>query len=528
MMSISSYMPLSPELMRALKQGKNLVVSDTGGLRRTTWKDSVVRWLNWGAARRQDQQVTEWLIQHLQAAQHSEEHSQTLDTIAKYAKACHRTDAVFKRLENTVFAHKCHLQLPSLGIEELIQPDGTPTHQLLRFLKLNQLHYVIPKANPEHKATAILINDKEVYIRAKEGENFLDRAEHIDLILARLPRDHADVPSLQRLRSLLIQESQMAHINSLTIVRLKLQIQNEIKEIRDQLAPSHYVYQSLKQIRKDKLGLGFLTSQSYLADGIEDFEHRNWKQLKPNFREKSDQPMYTLRIVTRLPAYALEKTTFGKIKMILRNLLNFRAHGHSWVELTEPVYDHKGQITPYQNVYNVGYYYNPLDRQKRFESADPMAYMPIPNEQMVVEEVPLSEEQFGQAQLYIREVQGLMKNPRRHLTDKPRNRALSPKQIDDIRYIYKSTLKSTCLTFANVLRETLTGMEIDNRGQLRRWLDPKRYFKKWDRIDTFVEKTLILQWLIRVPRFLLRMELPFWVKQQQSPQPIRAKEITTS
>jgi hypothetical protein len=511
MISVSSYVPLNIDLMRALKQGKNLVVGETGELRRATWKDSLVRWLNWSQARRQDQEVAEWLIQHLQAAQKSETYSQTLDAIAKYAKACQRTDAVFKRLENTIFAHKCHLQLPSLGIEELIQPNGTPTQNLLLFLKRNQLHYVISKANSEHKATAILINGKEVYIRAKEGKSFLDTPEHIDLILARLPADHADIPLLQKLRNLLIQN---------------LKNQDEIKAIRDQLASSHYIYQSLKNIRTDTKGL--LISQSYLADGIENFEHRNWKQLKPNFREKSEQPTYSLRIVTRLPAYALEKTTLGKVKTLLRNLLNFRAHGHSWVELTEPVYDQKGQITPYQNVYNVGYYFNPLDRQKRFESADPMAYMPIPDEQMVVEEVPLTKEQFEQAQLYVREVQGLMKNPRRHLSDKPRNRALSPKQIEDIRYIYKSTLKSTCLTFANVLRETVTGVQVDNRGQLRRWLAPKSYFKKWDRIDTFVEKTLILHWLIRVPRFLLRMELPFWVKEQRSPQAVRPKEVTAS
>ena len=85
--------------------------------------------------------------------------------------------------------------------------------------------------------------------------------------------------------------------------------------------------------------------------------------------------------MTRLPTYALEKTLFKKMMGILHNFFNFRAHGHSWVELAEPIV-HNERFANQQNIYNVGYYFHPLNRYKRFESADPMAYMPIPRDQV--------------------------------------------------------------------------------------------------------------------------------------------------
>ena len=503
-MQTSFYEPLNKDQFYALKQGQRLIVNDSGDLRRATWGESLVRWLPWNKDLRKDQEVSEWLIQHLTQAQGSETYPKTVEAVAKYVKACHRTDTVFKRLEKTLFAHKCCLKLPSLHIDELIENDGAPTNELLDFLKRNSLHYVIAKANPLHKETALLHNGDEIFIRAKEGTDFLDSPAHIDLILKKLPAQHEDIQLLNDLRTLLEDTSNL------------LGHEDKIEEIYEKLELSHYTYQSLTDVKTNEKGL--LVSQAYLADGIEDFEHSHWSELKSNFREKADQPTYKLRIVTRLPLYALEKTWFGTIKTLMQNLLDFRAHGHAWVELAEPIHDGKGNFALQQNINNVGYYFHPLDRYKRFESADPMAYMPIPSEQMIVEEIELSQEQYEKAQFYLREVQVLLKNPNRHLNDKPQNSDLSQEEIEDIRYIYKSTIKSTCLSFANTLKEVVTEIETDNRGDLRRWLNPKRGFKKWDRIDTFIEKTYVLRWLIRVPRFLARMELPFLVK-SQSPQP---------
>jgi hypothetical protein len=495
--------PLNNDLIHALKQGKDLVVNSSETLCRATWGESFVRWLPGSHGLRRDQEVFEWLIKYLNAAQGTVDYPKAVDAVAQYAKVCQRTDAVFKRLENTVFAHKCCLKLPSFHIAELIHEDGTPTDQLIGFLKKNSLHYVIAKANPLHKETAILHDGNEIYIRAKEGMSFLDTQAHIDLILKKIPDDHEDLPLLTELHSLLD-----INLND-------AEQSDRIKEIYAQLDRSHYVYQSLKNVHVDKKGI--LVSQAFLADGIEDFEHSSWKELKPNFREKSNQPSYKLRIVTRLPLYALEKTWFRTIKTLMLHILDFRAHGHTWIELIEPIHDDKGNFTQQQNIKNLGYYFHPFDRYKRFESADPMAYMPIPSNQIVVEEIELSTGQFEKAQLYVHEVQALLKNPKRHLTDTPQNGALFKDEIEDIRYIYKSTLKSTCLSFANTLKEIVTGINSDNRGKLPRLLHPKKEFKKWDRIDTFIEKTYLLRWLIPVPRFIGRMELPFFVKRQASP-----------
>lgn len=504
-MSIPS---LNASLLKNLQQGQTIIVDSSNNLRRVEWGESFIRCFNWNKAFRQDQEVAEWLIDYLCQVQNLEEYPQTLDAISKFAKTYQKTDATFKRLDNAIFAHKCALQISSLQVNELIHEDGTATSELLPFLKLNNLHYVIAKANSEHKATALLIDGEHIYIRAKEGEDFLDTPEHIDLILERIPPEHADVPLLSELCDLLHQTDDNSK---------EQDQEDQILEIREQLNLSHYNYQSLQDLHTD--GKGILVLQAYLADGIEDFEHSHWSDLKPNFRESANEPSFRLRVITRLPAYALEKTWLGATITLIRHLFDFRAHGHSWVEIVEPIYDTDENFTEQQNIYNIGYYFHILDRYKRFESADPMAYMPIPSNHIIVEEVEISKEEFEKAQFYIEEVQALLKNPNRDLNDSPKNCSLSQEERNEIRYLYKSTLKSTCLSFANTLRELVTGMTFDDRSSWIRWLMPKKEFKYWDRLDTFIERTFILRRLIAWPRFLLRMELPAWVKKHPSPPP---------
>lgn len=495
---MASISALNHQTLNYLKEGRLLLVdSMEQKLRPATWGEYMVRWINWSAASSQDQESAEWLIRYLNEAQGCDHYSKSVDAVAKFVKACRRSDGAFKRLENTVFAHKCRSQIPSLQVDELIDAQGHPLHALLAFLKSNSLHYVIGKVSPEHKETAILVKEnQEIFIRSKNGEDFLNSSADVALILQKLPNDHADFPLLSELQQLLADED--------------LQDDSRIGEIHELLDLSHYKYVSLGDVKRDQKGM--LVSQAYLADGIEDFEHSKWEDLKPNFREASDKQCYQMRIITRLPAYALEETWLGTIKTIMLNIFDFRAHGHSWVELTEPVKDGNGDFADQQNVYNVGYYFHPLDRYKRFESADPMSFMPIPSNQLVVEEIELTPDQYQKAHLYIREVQQLVSNPNRTLDDETENQDLSEEEKEDIQYLFKSTLKSTCLSFANTLKEVVTGIETDNRGALRQWLIPKRGYKRWDRIDAFVERTIVLRWLVNIPRFFGRMELPFWVK----------------
>ena len=398
-MQVPPYNPFTPQILRGLKQGQILIVAN-GELRQASWSDHLVRWLNWSKAARQNKETSEWLIQHLAQAIAGEGYQPTLEAIAQFVKNCHRTDDAFKRLENVIFSHKCSQKIPSLKPEDLIQADGSAANPLLKFLQRNSLHYVIAKANSEYKETALLLNGNEIYIRAKEGISFLDKPDHIALILDRLPAEHTDAPLLKELHELL------SHHEG------DLLPEGRVDELKKQLELSHYVYQSLQDVRRD--GKGLLVSQAYLADGIENFDHVEWQALKPTFREKANQPTYKLRLVTRLPTYALEKTWYKKMMGIMRNFFNFRAHGHSWVELAEPI-NHNGQFANQQNIYNIGYYFHPLNRYKRFESADPMAYMPIPREQIMVEEIEISQPQYEKAQLYLREVQILFNKPQLRL-----------------------------------------------------------------------------------------------------------------
>lgn len=494
--------------LRYISQGHTFIVDQKQELRLATWGERQVRHFRWGLASRQDEAVAEQLIQQLAQAKGTANYKPTLEAIAKFVKVCKQTGSAFKRLENAVFAHKCLSQIPSLRLNELIEEDGKPTNQLFAFLKNNSLHYVIAKANPEHKETAILIDEETIYVRAKEGKSFLDTAEQIQLILDRLPAHHVDISFLTDLKEL--RENPQEE-----------DAEQKIADILEKVELSHYQYQSLADLRTNEKGV--LISQAYLADGIEDHEHARWKDLSTAFRETTEEPTYKFRVVTRLPLYALEKTWWGVISTVCRHILDFRAHGHSWAELAEPIYQGQDEeFSEKQNVYNVGYYFHPLDRHKRFESPDPMSYMPIPSNQLIVEEVEITKEQFEKAQVYMHEVQVLMSNPHRRLNDRPNNPNLSKEDVDKIQYLYKSTLKSTCTCFANTLKEVVTGEAVDRRGAFRRWMVPKQDFKKWDRIDTFIEKTFILQWLIRLPRFLGRMELPFWVKHQPK---VKVKKI---
>ena len=170
-MVIPPYNPLTPQILRALKQGQTLIVAN-GELRQSAWNDRLVRWLNWRKAARQNKETSEWLIQHLAQAKAGEGYQPAMDAIVQFAKRCHRTDDAFRRLENVIFSHKCSRQIPSLQPEDLIHADGSATSPLLKFLQRNSLHYVIPKANSEHKETALLLNGNDCYIRAKEGIEF--------------------------------------------------------------------------------------------------------------------------------------------------------------------------------------------------------------------------------------------------------------------------------------------------------------------------------------------------------------------
>ena len=92
------------------------------------------------------------------------------------------------------------------------------------------------------------------------------------MILDRLPAEHTDTPLLKELHGLLSNHEG------------DFLPEGRVDELKQQLELSHYVYQSLQDVRRD--GKGLLLSQAYLADGIENFDHAEWEELKPAFRGK--------------------------------------------------------------------------------------------------------------------------------------------------------------------------------------------------------------------------------------------------
>jgi hypothetical protein len=482
-------------MLQQIRSG-HTVIEEAGVWKTATWKDKFVRLLQPGTAAAQDGKIAELFIAQL--AQQSNPCPQVLAAATQFSKTYKSTNDAFKRLENTLFAHKCHRTL-SLSLRSLIQADGSASHSLLAIIKSNFLHHGIAKANEGDKASAILVKGDEVFIRAKKGQSFLERADHAQLILHALPKSHPDRPLIKQLCKALFKKP----LNSTLIADLQAQLKG-----------SNYTYLPLEKFATDKKG-AFL-SHAYLAHGMQKHHVSQWKSVQPAFIEKSLDATYKLRVVTRLPEYAFATSWTGFAHCIISKLFDFRAHGHSWLQLVEPIYDQSQQFTGQQRVIDIGYYFHPVDKHKRFQNADPMSKMPIPKEQIVVEETPISKTAFHKGVHYLNQVQAMMRTPNRKLNEAPPSQSLKAADREKIVFIYKSTLKGTCLSFANAVKKTLTGIEADSRSTLRQQIFPKRNYKLWDRLDTLVDRTYLLKRLIAPVRFFSRMELPFWVKSDKA------------
>lgn len=483
-------MTLDPITINHIRQGHH-VIFENGNIRCATWYERFVR----AFSRRdisQDREIASALIHHLASAKGSPNNKECLEAATHFIKNCKDTDDIFKQLENTIFAHKCH-QILSIPISYLINEQGVTTSNLLTLIQDNHLHYVIRKANDKDKETALLCKGDEIFIRSKTGKCFLDTPELIQPILDVLPPNHTDRQDIENLKKALEENSP--------------ERQKEIGDLKKKLELSHYCYTSLKDIKVN--GKGLLVSQGYLTQGLEDHDVSKWKKAKTTFIETAPSPSYKLRIITRLPEYALSKTWGNFIYKVLTNIFNYKAHGHSWIELVEPTFREGQQFAGQQKVTCVGYFLS-----QRFQNADPMAYMPIPKEQLVVEEIELDRTHFDKATNYLNTVQSLILDPKTVLEPQPENPYLQKEDIDKIQYLYKTTIKSTCLAFANAFKEAITGIEHDDRGSFHKWISPKKGFKVWDRLDKLFDKTYLLNKIIQPFRFFHRMELPFFRKKK--------------
>lgn len=479
-----------------ISSGRTLVVENTL-LRTATWQEKMWRWIHWNGAKTQDKCTENHLIDILK--NHSKD-DQTIKAISKFLKGVNKTHHSFKNLENHLFAIKCQFEIPSLQLQDLIDTMSQTPTALFQTLQVNHLHHVIPKANDLQKCTALIIIEKGAFIRSPQGNSFLDTPEHINSLIDQLPKNHPDREKLLKLHQLIQRAEE--HIE-------------EIQILRQELEPS-YKYVPLSDIQTNDKGVWL--SQSYLADGVEGVHHSQWTNLKPYSREEicKDSPKYRLRIVTKYPAYSLGKSQSEKIFLFVKSIFNFRAHGHSWIELVEPINDEKGNLTQQQNVFNVGYYFHILSKHKRLESPDPMSYMPMSLKAENIEEIDLTKEQFEKAKFYIEETQKLFLSPHRNLTSAPEDIRMSVDDYNRICYLYKSSFKGTCLRFCTALKEITTQEKFDKPSLAVEVL------------DHLLERTKFLKELFRIPQFIKNMALPAFVTRANVPDSILRRHRSRS
>lgn len=400
---------------------------------------------------------------------------QTADKFIKKTSTTKKTKVVFQKLSEEVFRHKCHLQLPNLSFQKLEKHQ-----ELCRYIEKNRLHYVIPKAEEENRSTAILVDGTGTcYIRSEEGENFLNDPQKIDLIMQNLHQEHDDRTWLCELSDYL-KRGEEAPID----------ISNTFK--------NRYCYEKI-----DFNELLSKSGKSYLAYGVTKHSPINPESIKPTFRESRAEPTYKIRIVTRIPSYALEKTYTGMLSNLLKNIFNFKSHGHSWVELVEKDGEN------HQVVYNVGYYFHPIKGRCHFKNADPIAYMPLPKEEIRIQAIEISKEKFEEAKLYVNHLQKMMKTKTSSL---PSDLNLTPEQKSAIEKIYRSTISSTCLSFCTALTEAITQEKIDLRGSVRRFVFPKPLLNLSNYLEPFIGRLVVIRHFYEMTSFFIRMELPAWMQ----------------
>lgn len=477
---------LNLQSINQLKTGQTLVLQKDNTIITAKWHHRIIRLLTLGLYN-DDKKIAELLITHLHETQNSKNSRSALEAASQFVKSTQKTNAVFKRLENVLFAHRCKERL-SIEIGDLINHNGSTKNKLLLIIKNNHLHNVIYKANTADKNTAILIENDQIFIRSKDGENFLNSPEHIRTILKR-PLDDLKREHLKLL------------LNELT-KPVEERSDVTIKDLREVIGNQTYCYSSLDTFKTNEKGV-FITDH-FLADGMEEHHLVKWKEMKAAFVEKSQEPKYKLRVVTRLPEYALSKTTWGFMKGFIRNSLNLGSHGHSWIQLVAPEENELEIFTGRQRVYDVGFYVWP----KKLENADPVSYMNLPKELIVVEEMEISKEDFNKGIFYLNTVQSLFLDPKKKLAP---SSTIGEEDLDKIKQLY-SAIKGSCLSFANGFREVLTGIEVDDRGCVRRWVCPKKRFKKLDKLDPLIEKSGFFKKFFNFISFLNRVELPHFRK----------------
>ena len=491
-------MTISVETYKNIISNHSVVVDDTSqGIRKATLWERICRFVCVVIWRRyyteQDIRVAKVLTNSmLFLAAALQRGFETKSYISQYQLAVKASDVFsakhkkamsqFSNMDNVVFALKCRKRL-HCNIWDLIDEEGNAKSELLSFLKANKLHNVISKVNDRDKQTSILYDGQKLYIRAKDGESFLNSTQNVDVILANMSKEHPDYDILVILRFALLNKKQ-----------------TEITKIQSLLANQNYSYILIKDIPTDKNGI--MIGRSYLAYGIEEHDTVNWKELKPGFLEKGDGK-YHLRIVTRLPEYSLEKTWIGFLKKLFPVLLNFGKHGHSWTEVVEPVFD-DGKYTGMSRVYNVGYYFRGV-----LKSIDHMAYIPLNERCMRRTEEEITLDQFGLAKKYIETVNQYSKLGVFERSKYLKNSSLSEKEIENVKYLYETSFKGgTCLAFANEVMEVVTGKKHDYRWILRKAICPKKYFRFLNKVENVLNKIFIFNLFIYVSSMINRAQLP--------------------
>jgi|GEM_PF-3164720 len=430
------------DINAAMGRGTPLRLDENNNLKEATWLERNV--FRFGKDAKKDVELA--LISKVFEEAHD---PQAMKRAEKYGKM-----HSFEKLENVAFAHRI-APLFKISVESLIDREGNLIGDSLPLLKRNHLHRIIPDVDLKNTITALIEKDDALYIRSEEGVSFLDSCEDISLLLRKLDTTH---PHKEKLARLLMMLHTLRTGNEAVGFS-----ETDITVLQEELAP-HYTYQLLADVPHDTKGT--IKEMFYLAHGISKHSQRHFKELRETHREEENTGMYTFTVVTRLPSYAKEPNFWKRLCSIITNLFNRGAHGHSWIELSAP--DKEGDLRS-----SVGYYFHVLTKERRFQSPDPQTFTPIPKELLIRESIEINESQFQKAKMYIEEVQKMLDRKDKRIGDMPLTEGLSEHDRKEIAFIYNQALKATCLSFANSLRKSITGVRCDDRSATRRVLLPE-------------------------------------------------------
>lgn len=215
------------------------------------------------------------------------------------------------------------------------------------------------------------------------------------------------------------------------------------------------VAKSWKTLPVDKDGI--IQGMELMAHGWEQFDSKDWAQLKPikilNASECPIKNSPAIELVTADPTYDLQNLGLGMF-------------GHAWLRLYEPIKDSNGQPTGKVAFYSLGYVLEGAIKV-------PDLFEFLKRKQVSTIE-PISEQKLNETKVLIENLQNLQK--------KKMNKEKLPTDNPELLKFYGKTLNITCGNFASEVFRKASGKKIGGRPIIMRILAPSFLNRAFDKI----------------------------------------------